>query len=97
MRKAITVKLKPCPCCGSADLYAGVDSALSYAVNCRSCGLKMARETPDKWPRGVWKKGLSEDENFLALHSFVLNEAVEAWNKRTHHEPYVAVKGAVIT
>ena len=82
MRKSITVELRPCPCCGSTDLYAGVDSALSYAITCRQCGLKMIRAMPDKWPRGVRKRGVSEAENFIRLGEYAVFQAVAAWNTR---------------
>jgi len=76
------VALLPCPFCGGTDLWAGVMSADSYGVSCRGCGAKMARGTPDKWPRGVFKKGDSDSQNFVRLHKRVLDQAVVAWNTR---------------
>jgi hypothetical protein len=79
--------LKPCPCCGESrpygwdgrrrkenGLYNGVMSAMTYGVSCRSCGLKMERQFPDRWPKGV---GTLEE-----LGVYTLAQAVEAWNAR---------------
>ncbi len=76
-----TVRLLPCPCCGCRDLFAGVMSSSSYGVQCL-CGLGVIERIPDEWPPGVWKRGVVADVNIERLHRYVLNQAVEKWNKR---------------
>lgn len=83
----ITVELLPCPCCGSSNIEAGVMSAQSYGVQCRSCRLTVERSSPAKWPKGVWKRALSTDENWKRLMTHVLQLAVTAWNLRATPDP----------
>lgn len=67
-------------------LWAGVQSASSYGVQCRGCEAKVERGTPSEWPKGVYKRGLSGDDNLTRLHAYVLGEAVKVWNTRFHGE-----------
>ncbi len=75
------MRVRRCPCCAGEDLWVGVMSASSYGVAC-GCGLTMIKRIPDDWPKGVFKKSLSGEENLKRLHRWAVGEAVEKWNKR---------------
>lgn len=73
----------PCPCCGSANLYASATSAMSHGVICRDCGLTMSREYPARWPRLPAR--LTADERMQEVKRRTLALAVAAWNRRPDH------------
>ncbi len=82
--RKFVVKLLPCPFCGSRDLRAGIICNQTYGVECGGRGVEMARTPGEKgWPRGVWKKGATSSQNFIRLHKYVLDKAIEAWNTRS--------------
>ncbi len=95
--RKIQVDVRPCPCCGHAKVEASIQSATTYGVRCPDCGLKMERSMPDKWPRGLWKKDLSETANWSNLAEFTLRKAVEAWNNRDDVFGTTSVTGYVET
>lgn len=77
------VTVLPCPFCGLAEVSVGVQSALSYGVGCPQCRVVVARQVPDRWPRGVRKRGLTADENLERLYRWTLVRAVFDWNSRS--------------
>lgn len=95
-RRQIEVQVKPCPCCGLDEPDVGVISAQSYGVKCHGCGLSLSMYTPDKWPKGVYKKSLSGEENIMRLHEWVVNQAVIAWNCRSAREDMATVTATVL-
>jgi hypothetical protein len=72
------MKPKPCPCCGNKRLYVGVTAHCEMGVQCEpirgGCGLRMLREWPDRYPRGV--------KTLRAFKHWVLQQVIEAWNRR---------------
>ncbi len=78
----VEVEVRPCPCCGSRSLWVGVTSSQSHGVECRRCRLMVSRSTPSRWPPRLYKSNLSWDVNHRNLVLWVLNKAIEAWNKR---------------
>ena len=82
----MNTKLKPCPFCGSDNLYWGHESINRFHVSCLDCkGSGPIIDTPDEWPDECkaildWKKALEELDNML------LKEAMCGWNKREKQE-----------
>lgn len=64
------MKLLPCPCCGSSDIYAGVAHAFGYHVKCNTCGLRTRDfNLPDFSGKKNWPQRLTF-------------RAMKAWNMR---------------
>jgi len=76
--------LKPCPLCGNKNIYAGVASSQSMGVQCHNedCRCRVDLWIPDKWPKGLRKKGLSIQEMLAKLEEWTLKKAIRAWNTR---------------
>jgi len=64
------LELKPCPCCGGVKLYSGPATALTYGIKCTACGVEVAKDIPDRVPKG---------KDFVKV---TLESAAAAWNKR---------------
>lgn len=76
------MKLKPCPCCGNANLYKGHINATTMGVECMDitnagwgCGLSLGVG----FTSGVEMK---RGEGFPKYKSRLLAEAVKRWNRR---------------
>ena len=74
------IEVLNCPCCGSADLDIGPQTAQSFGVECRGCQLTMERGIPGRYPRGITSLEMLEEH--------VLIEAIAAWNERVPHDEY---------
>lgn len=64
------MKMKPCPFCGSTDIFAGVSGAFSYHVKCLGCGI---RTRDFNLPDYSGKKNIPQRLTF---------KAIESWNTR---------------
>jgi len=64
--------LKPCPFCGSENLYSGQVSFAAYGVECKECGSKgPSYGLPDK-----------SDKTIGDLMAELQNKAIKSWNSR---------------
>lgn len=81
----------PCPCCGedrplvlendrAVGLYVGSLSSDTFGIQCHSCGLRMSRGLPDRFPKGL--RGLPIEQALQRLGEHVTQQAIEAWNRR---------------
>jgi hypothetical protein len=43
----------------------------------------MSTGLPGRWPRGVWRKGLTANANMKRLAEWCLKQAVLRWNARS--------------
>jgi hypothetical protein len=88
---------RPCPCCGESrplqwlddamfGLEVGLQSAMTYGVECCTCGLRMIREIPSDWPEDM-PAGLRGGARMAWLADRTLRAAVAAWNRRPTDPP----------
>jgi hypothetical protein len=71
----------PCPCCGGEDFYIGPLMATKDGIEC-PCGLQLGVNWPEVWPKGVFVRGDSWEENARRMREHCIRLAIEAWNKR---------------
>lgn len=95
--KTIKVSVKPCPCCGWAELDVGIQSCLTYGVCCTQCGLKLERQCPEKWPKGIWKRKDTIEANYERLMIYTLKQAIKFWNIRSSTDGQSVLKATIIT
>lgn len=69
-------ELKPCPCCGSDDIYCGGLDYIAQGIQCRSCGLRISRYPKD------FKGGVFLLEKLSLDRESGLKEALKFWNQR---------------
>lgn len=76
--------LKPCPFCGYEEIYAGVESSMSYHCSCVRCGAR----TKPVWLPDTWdlRKGIVEE--------WCIKQAVKLWNHRPTDVPVGVGKAA---
>lgn len=71
-----TPEMKPCPICGTGgDLHTGQINTFSFGVSCNKCGIALAVEAPNFYPRGCKSP---ED-----VYNHTINKAIKKWNQRT--------------
>ena len=69
----LDVKVKRCPCCDSSDLDVGVQSAQTFGIMCRDCGIEMSKLIPFYFDEDIMKMDYRE---------FTLRRAIHDWNRR---------------
>ena len=74
------MRILPCPCCASTKIHQGYAHSLAMGVQCLTCGLKMEREFPYLWPKGL--KFVAGAKGWTILEKRTLKRAITAWNKR---------------
>jgi hypothetical protein len=72
-------KLRNCPLCDSAVIYAGHFSALSCGIRCQRCGCSVEQQMPETMPDHV--------TGMLHLTGWMIARAGKMWNKRAHLKP----------
>lgn len=68
-------KLKPCPFCGSKDIYIGPQCGGGQGINCWECAALITVLLPHRNPRGC--------KTLKSVEKWCLQKAIEKWNKRT--------------
>jgi hypothetical protein len=80
------LEVKPCPCCGSKDIYAGVESASSYHAKCNDCGMRTRPVGVINWPKNLEKEVfdiLGQGVEYEKAVMFVcIRECLKSWNFR---------------
>lgn len=73
-RAAFDGPIKPCPFCGSSNLFVGEQSAVTWGVECQECDAKIEAAMPEKVPH--------DSELLGDVQQATLDKAILRWNRR---------------